>query len=65
VIDRLDRPDGLIVAAGLSGHGFGMGPITGRLAAELATDGRPSLDISAFRLSRYSDGTRIVARNVI
>lgn len=65
VIDRLDTPDGLVVAAGLSGHGFGMGPIAGRLAAELAADGKASLDIAAFRLSRFSDGTKIVARNVI
>lgn len=65
VIDRLKTPDGLVVAAGLSGHGFGMGPITGRLAAELAVDGKASLDVSAFRLSRFSDGTKILPRNVI
>ncbi|MGE0096671.1 MAG: NAD(P)/FAD-dependent oxidoreductase [Alphaproteobacteria bacterium] len=65
VIDRLDRPRGLVIAAGLSGHGFGMGPIVGRLAAELAQGSRASLDVAAFRLARFSDGSHIEARNVI
>jgi glycine/D-amino acid oxidase-like deaminating enzyme len=65
VLDRLDKPKGLVIAAGLSGHGFGMGPIMGRLAAELAAGGRASLDLHAFRLSRFSDGSRVEARNVI
>ncbi|MBM3540402.1 MAG: FAD-binding oxidoreductase, partial [Alphaproteobacteria bacterium] len=65
VIDRLETPAGLVVAAGLSGHGFGMGPIVGRLAAELAAGERASLDLGAFRLARFSDGSRIEARNVI
>ena len=65
VIDRLETPAGLVVAAGLSGHGFGMGPIMGRLAAELAAGERAALDLDAFRLARFSDGSRIEARNVI
>lgn len=65
VIDRLDRPKGLVIVTGLSGHGFGMGPIVGRLAAELAQGGGASLDVAAFRLARFSDGSRIEARNVI
>ena len=63
VLDRLDS--GLVVATGLSGHGFGMGPIMGRLAAELASGARASLDIRAFRLGRFTDGTKIEAKNVI
>ena len=31
------------VAAGLSGHGFKFGPLTGRLLAELALDGKTSV----------------------
>jgi glycine/D-amino acid oxidase-like deaminating enzyme len=65
VIDRLERPAGFILATGFSGHGFGMGPIAGRLAAELALDGRASLDTHAFRFARFSDGTRLAPRNVI
>ena len=65
VIDRLDRPHGFIFATGFSGHGFGMGPIVGRLVSELILDGTPSLDLEPFRFSRFSDGTKIEPRSVI
>jgi glycine/D-amino acid oxidase-like deaminating enzyme len=48
---------GLTVAAGFSGHGFGIGPGAGRLAADLATGQAPSVDPSPFRLSRFGDGS--------
>jgi len=51
---------GLTVAAGFSGHGFGIGPAAGRLAAELATNQQPSVDPTPFRISRFSDGSPIV-----
>jgi glycine/D-amino acid oxidase-like deaminating enzyme len=51
---------GLIVAAGFSGHGFGIGPAAGRLAAQLAANQAPSVDTAAFRVSRFSDGSPIV-----
>lgn len=57
VISRTDGLDGLVLAAGCSGHGFGMGPGVGKLAAQLATDEEPCVDPSPFRLSRFSDGS--------
>jgi glycine/D-amino acid oxidase-like deaminating enzyme len=51
---------GLTVATGFSGHGFGIGPAAGRLAAELAIGNPPSADPTPFRASRFSDGTPIV-----
>lgn len=45
--------EGLIMAAGLSGHGFGLGPGIGRVAADLATGRDPGTDIAAFRLDRF------------
>jgi glycine/D-amino acid oxidase-like deaminating enzyme len=51
---------GLTVATGFSGHGFGIGPGAGRLAADLATGQTPSVDPSPFRVSRFSDGSPIV-----
>ena len=57
VIDLLDRPAGLVIATGFSGHGFGMGPIVGRVVTELVVDGNSSFDLSAFRLSRFGDGS--------
>ena len=65
VIDRLDAPDGLVLATGLSGHGFGMGPIVGRLVSELVVDGRASMDLSAFRFARFTDGSELVPHTVV
>ena len=59
-ISRVGAVPGLTVAAGFSGHGFGIGPAAGRLAAELAASEPPSVDPSAFRVSRFSDGSPIV-----
>jgi glycine/D-amino acid oxidase-like deaminating enzyme len=46
---------GLVIATGFSGHGFGMGPITGKLMAEVIAEGKPSLDLGGFRFGRFSD----------
>jgi len=51
---------GLTVATGFSGHGFGIGPAAGRLAAELATGATPSVDPVPFRASRFTDGSPIL-----
>jgi len=42
-------------AFGFSGHGFQLGPIVGRIMAELIIDGRSSLPIDAFRIERFSE----------
>jgi glycine/D-amino acid oxidase-like deaminating enzyme len=50
---------GLTIATGMSGHGFGIGPGMGRVVADLVT-GRPvGHDLSRFRFSRFTDGSRI------
>jgi len=64
-LDALDSPSGLILATGFSGHGFGMGPIVGRLISELILNGEPSLDLAAFRFSRFSDGTNLTPHSVV
>ena len=54
-----DRLDGLVVAAGFSGHGFKIAPAVGRLVADLVVDGRsadPRIPESDFRLSRFAEG---------
>jgi glycine/D-amino acid oxidase-like deaminating enzyme len=58
VIDGVDGLDGLFVATGFSGHGFGIGPGAGRLAADLVTGAKAIVDPAPFRLSRFSDGSR-------
>ncbi len=54
VIDRVPDVDGLVVAAGFSGHGFGIGPVTGELVADLVTGTAPRLPLDAFRLDRFA-----------
>lgn len=58
VIDRVAAIPGLVVATGLSGHGFGIGPGMGRVVADLVTGGAVGHDLSRFRLNRFSDGSR-------
>jgi glycine/D-amino acid oxidase-like deaminating enzyme len=51
--------DGLVVAAGFSGHGFKISPSVGRLVADLVVDGAssdPHVPESDFRLSRFAEG---------
>lgn len=51
--------DGLWIAAGFSGHGFGIGPAIGRIMADMM-QGRPAgHDLSRFRFARFADGSPI------
>lgn len=59
VISAVDALPGFFVAAGFSGHGFGMGPGGGRLAADLITGAAPVVDPRPFRYSRLVDGTKL------
>ena len=60
VISAVDDVPGLVVATGFSGHGFGIGPAAGRLAADLVTGAAPLVDPTPFRFSRFSDGSPII-----
>jgi glycine/D-amino acid oxidase-like deaminating enzyme len=54
VIDSCARPEGLWIATGMSGHGFGIGPGVGRVMADLIA-GRPAgHDLGRFRLGRFA-----------
>ena len=59
VIDRVAALPGLVLATGMSGHGFGIGPGIGRVVADLVAGHAPGHDISRFRLSRFTDGSKI------
>ena len=53
----IDRPsDELVIACGFSGHGFMQSPAVGKAAAELVLEGGTSLDVSPYRLARFSEG---------
>ncbi len=59
VISPVDDLPGLFISTGYSGHGFGIGPGAGRLTADLVTGTAPVVDPHDFRLSRFSDGSKI------
>jgi glycine/D-amino acid oxidase-like deaminating enzyme len=59
VISKVDGLPGLVMATGFSGHGFGIGPGAGRLAADIAIGDEPVVDPTPFRFSRFSDGSQI------
>jgi glycine/D-amino acid oxidase-like deaminating enzyme len=52
VISPVGSLPGFFLASGFSGHGFGIGPASGRLAADLVTGDRPIVDPFPFRFER-------------
>ena len=59
VMDRVEGSPGLFVAAGFSGHGFGIGPGAGRVMADMVLGNPLGHDLRRFRLSRFSDGSAL------
>jgi glycine/D-amino acid oxidase-like deaminating enzyme len=59
ILDGATGVDGLVVVTGLSGHGLALGPAIGRIAAELAADGRTDRPLEAFSLRRFEGATPI------
>ena len=53
IIGPVPRLKNYFVAAGFSGHGFCLGPIVGQLLSELIVDGKASMSLDAFSLSRF------------
>ncbi|MCM2475544.1 FAD-binding oxidoreductase [Rhizobium sp. CG5] len=61
VISAVESMPGLYLSTGYSGHGFGIGPGAGRLAADLIAGDTPIVDPHPFRYSRMIDGTNLGA----
>ena len=53
VIDAHTGVEGLIIAAGFSGHGFGIGPVTGEILSDLAQGRQPRFALAEFRCDRF------------
>jgi glycine/D-amino acid oxidase-like deaminating enzyme len=56
--------DGLLVAAGFSGHGFKIAPAVGMLVADLVVDGASTdarIPEGDFRLTRFDDGEQLTS----
>jgi glycine/D-amino acid oxidase-like deaminating enzyme len=54
ILGPVDGIEGFMMAAGHSGHGICLGPITGKLISELICEGRTSIPIDEMSLSRFS-----------
>jgi glycine/D-amino acid oxidase-like deaminating enzyme len=52
-IGQISRLPGLILAAGFSGHGFGLGPGAGHLIADIVTGAAPIVDPRPFAPDRF------------
>ncbi|WP_416064036.1 NAD(P)/FAD-dependent oxidoreductase [Rhizobium sp. ZK1] len=59
IVDRVETIPGLFVATGMSGHGFGIGPGIGRVVSDLIQGNATGHNLNRFRLSRFTDGSRI------
>jgi glycine/D-amino acid oxidase-like deaminating enzyme len=59
VVDRAVAIPGLVIATGMSGHGFGIGPGMGRVLSDLIQGNETGHNLHRFRLSRFSDGSPI------
>jgi glycine/D-amino acid oxidase-like deaminating enzyme len=57
VIDHTPLP-GLILATGMSGHGFGIAPSIGNVVADLALGRAPRHDLSPFQYRRFNEAAR-------
>jgi glycine/D-amino acid oxidase-like deaminating enzyme len=56
VLGPVDGWEGLFLATGFSGHGFGIGPAAGYLMGQLARGEQPVVDLASFRLARFAEG---------
>jgi glycine/D-amino acid oxidase-like deaminating enzyme len=61
VIGEVPSLPGFFLATGFSGHGFGIGPGAGRLAADLVAGDAPVVDPAPFRFTRFAEGRRLAA----
>ena len=59
VIDGEGGPSGLVIATGMSGHGFGLGPIAGTVVADIVDGAETGFDLRPFRVARFHDGSRL------
>jgi len=55
VIGPSSTAPGIFHAFGFCGHGFQLGPIVGQIIADLAVDGKTTLPIEPFSITRFKD----------
>jgi sarcosine oxidase, subunit beta len=63
----LERPpdlEGLVVAAGFSGHGFCLGPVTGQIVRDLVLESTTAFPIQPFKSDRFAAVSRLAAASL-
>ncbi len=59
IVDSVTGIEGLTLATGMSGHGFGIAPGFAKIISQIINKQPPSYDISRFRFNRFSDGSKL------
>lgn len=54
ILGEIEGIDGFIMAAGHEGDGIALSPITGKLISELVIEGKSSISLDPFKLSRFN-----------
>ena len=54
IIGPVEGIEGLVIAAGFSGHGFALSPAVGEAVATLVTSGEAPVEISRLTLARFN-----------
>lgn len=65
ILGRLTEAEGFFYAGGFSGHGFMLGPATGRAMAEWILKGRSEIDLSPLAVERFREGREFREKQVI
>jgi sarcosine oxidase subunit beta len=61
IIERTPDLEGLVIAAGFSGHGFCLGPVTGQIVRDLVLEGTTAFPIQPFRQDRFTATSELAA----
>jgi sarcosine oxidase subunit beta len=66
ILGKMPGIEGVVVAAGFSGHGFMHGPIVGKLMTEEILDGRAhTVNIDDLRYERFAQGKDVAEYNIV
>ncbi|HEV8339968.1 MAG TPA: FAD-binding oxidoreductase [bacterium] len=63
ILGSVEGIEGLFLAAGFSGHGFKLSPALGEVLAAMLIGEPSTIDLNAFRLSRFAQGELIRSRH--
>ena len=61
IVERVPQIDGLVIAAGFSGHGFCLGPVTGQIVRDLVMEETTAFPIHPFKSDRFHADSGLAA----